>query len=129
MHFKVFAMEEAFTTGLAINQYIQNNTGSIDTLLAGMGQMWNTTEMKEILEWMRAYNSPVDANNKLKFYGFDVFDMHAVDSINSYFKTYAPHEFEKVKNYLTDFYTASDSVFSSIVQCRVCRLKAGLELQ
>jgi erythromycin esterase len=73
--------------------------------------MWNTTEMKETLKWMRAYNSSVDAANKLKFYGFDVFDMHAVDSITSYFKTNAPNEFERVKNYLTDFYTASDSVF------------------
>lgn len=111
MHFKVFTMEEAFTTGLAINQYIQNNKGNIDTLLNAMGQMWNTAEMKETLEWMRAYNSTVDADNKLKFYGFDVLDMHATDSIINYFRTYAPTEFEKVKNYLSDFYTASDSMF------------------
>jgi erythromycin esterase-like protein len=62
---------------------------------------------------MREYNLTATANDKIKFYGFDVLDMHATDSVIRYFSMYAPGESEKVKSYLSDFYTASDSVFLS----------------
>lgn len=75
MGFTLFGIEASMPDCIAINEYVLTGQGNVRSAVAGQGfWTWNTDEVVEMVEWMRAYNAdPANAGKpKLKFYGYDM---------------------------------------------------------
>jgi erythromycin esterase len=72
--FTAFALEGAWSTGLALNRYVVDGTGDpreiMDREFQGSYEFWNTEEYLALIEWMRSYNQT--HARKLHFVGDDV---------------------------------------------------------
>lgn len=82
MGFTHFTIEATMPEARAMDRYVTHGVGDPSRLLAGLYfWTWNTDEVLELVQWMRAYNVRVGAP-RLRFYGFDMqFPGWAVDSI------------------------------------------------
>lgn len=70
--YRVFTIEATYGGTLKVNDYVLYGKGDVLSAMRGMGYWtWDTEEVKELIEWMRAYNTGKPENEKLKFYGFD----------------------------------------------------------
>ncbi|WP_373497224.1 erythromycin esterase family protein [Aquiflexum sp.] len=73
MGFTGFAMEASYSACKPINDYVLFGKGDIYEVLTGQGYVpWDTEEMIEMIEWMRAYNENVVEERMVKFYGVDL---------------------------------------------------------
>ena len=86
MGFTVFAIEAALPEADAVNDYVLHGTGDAATALAGMHfWTWNTQEVLDMIEWMRAYNLRRGDRPPVQFRGFDVqFSHGAIGRIGAY---------------------------------------------
>lgn len=86
MGFTVFAIEAALPEADAVNDYVLHGTGNPAQALAGMYfWTWNTQEVLDMIEWMRAYNLRRGSRPPVQFRGFDVqYSRGAIDRINAY---------------------------------------------
>jgi erythromycin esterase len=72
MGFNIFALECPFGEALDVNRYVLEGIGDPEKAIAGIYYCtWDTKEVLALLEWMRAYNSDPQNEQKVKFYGFD----------------------------------------------------------
>ncbi|WP_052732357.1 erythromycin esterase family protein [Hymenobacter terrenus] len=69
--FTVFGMEAPFTEGVKLNEYIRNGTGDPVAIIHTMYWCWETEEVLDLVQWMRAYNLDSKHQHKLSFLGFD----------------------------------------------------------
>ena len=70
--YRIFTIEATYGGTLKVNDYVLYGKGDVLSAMRGMGYWtWDTEEVKELIEWMRAYNTGKPENEKLKFYGFD----------------------------------------------------------
>jgi erythromycin esterase len=73
MSFNAFALEASFSACQPINDYILYGKGDRTTVLTGQWYVvWDTEEMSDLLDWLRAYNQTVPDEKKVKFYGVDI---------------------------------------------------------
>lgn len=74
MNFKTFALEASLPYSNKINDYILNGNGNLDELMSNMPGwfLWDTQEIKNILNWLYEYNKGQDIKNKVNFYGIDI---------------------------------------------------------
>ncbi|MBD0376095.1 MAG: erythromycin esterase family protein [Flavisolibacter sp.] len=73
MGFTSFYIEASMTRCRYINGYVLHGQGHLDTATAMQGFVpWRVEEFKNMLEWMRQYNTSVSEDKKLKFYGYDL---------------------------------------------------------
>jgi erythromycin esterase len=73
MGFTVFAIEANYPEALKVDNYVLHGEGDAADALAGMHfWTWNTEEVLDLIEWMRAYNADPNHEKKLRFYGFDM---------------------------------------------------------
>jgi erythromycin esterase len=75
--FSAFVMESGLPEGLAVNEWVLGGPGDLEHLLHhGITyHMGKCAEMREQLQWMRAYNAAHD--HQVRFYGMDVPDSSA----------------------------------------------------
>lgn len=72
-HVRSFALEADCGGCEEVNQYIQGGDGTTKEIVKKLGfQIYQTEEMMQLIEYMRAYNQNADENNQLRFYGFDM---------------------------------------------------------
>ena len=72
-HVRSFALEADCGGCEEVNQYIQGGDGTAKEIVKKLGfQIYQTEEMMQLIEYMRAYNQNADENNQLRFYGFDM---------------------------------------------------------
>jgi len=70
--YRIFTIEATYGGTLKVNDYILYGKGDVLSAMRGMGYWtWDTEEVRDLIEWMRTYNSGKPENEKLKFYGFD----------------------------------------------------------
>ena len=74
MGFTVFAMGTPWRDGLAVDRYVTTGQGSARAALAGLLPIWDTREVLDLIEWMRAYNLTRGARPMLRFVGIDMQD-------------------------------------------------------
>jgi len=74
MNFTTFVLEASFPYSNKINDYILNGNGNIDELMSNMPGwfLWDNQEMKNVLNWIREFNSKQKDENKVTFYGIDI---------------------------------------------------------
>jgi erythromycin esterase len=75
--FTMVVMEANFAEALAVNDYVLHGIGTAADALTGLRWWpWDTEEVLDLIEWMRAWN---DGHvRKIKFYGYDIADPPAV---------------------------------------------------
>ena len=73
MGFRAFAIESPWTNADRVSAYVQSCEGSPEEALKGLFGIWQSTEMRDLVQWMcewnRAHPKPKD---RLQFYGFDI---------------------------------------------------------
>ncbi|CAN5251552.1 hypothetical protein BH23BAC1_BH23BAC1_16180 [soil metagenome] len=73
MGYSGFAIEASYAACQPINNYILYGKGEIENVLTGQGYVvWDTQELAEMVDWLRAYNKTVSEEKKVKFYGLDL---------------------------------------------------------
>jgi erythromycin esterase len=71
MGFTVFAIEANMPEAREVNRYVLTGEGDPKKALAGLYfWTWNTSEVLEMIKWMRRYN--LSGKGKIEFYGFDM---------------------------------------------------------
>ena len=70
--YRIFTIEATYGGTLKVNDYVLYGKGNVLDAMRGMGYWtWDTEEVKDLIEWMKTYNTGKPENEKLKFYGFD----------------------------------------------------------
>ena len=73
MGFTSFYIEASMSRCRYINEYVLYGNGNPDTATAIQGfWTWRTDEVRDMIGWMRQYNSTVPAEKKVKFFGYDL---------------------------------------------------------
>jgi erythromycin esterase len=71
--FTAFVIEAPYSDTRPINNYVLHGEGDRATVLTGQWWVvWDTEEVSEMLDWMRAHNQTVPAEKKVRFHGVDV---------------------------------------------------------
>jgi erythromycin esterase len=59
--FTTFSLETGWSGGVRLNEYVRHGTGDLDQIMEeefqGSYLFWHTTEYRDLIEWMRDYNS------------------------------------------------------------------------
>lgn len=90
MGFNTFAMEGDWDAGTQINDYIMTGKGNArDVLQLFRFWTWNTQEVLDLIEWMRAYDADPSHVQKVHFAGFDCqnVETQGFDRVIAYVKT------------------------------------------
>ena len=73
MNFRVFAIEASYSGCQNINDYVSGKTDDGAKALYSQGfGIWNTEEVRAMIDWMREYNKSVTADKRVKFVGIDI---------------------------------------------------------
>ncbi len=124
--FQAIAFEANFGRSVIVNRYIHGQTTNLSTAAQAAKSMyfwtWSTDEVRELLQWMKDYNTGKPASQQLSFYGFDC--QYADDEfplIREFFYKVEPGLVSKVDTTanlytLTTKSTATDSVRAQYTQ-------------
>jgi len=72
--FTAIALESGLLEGRVVDDYVQGGKHDLKVVLA-RGLSWqfgSLPQNRELVEWLRAYNTNAHATRKVRFYGFDV---------------------------------------------------------
>lgn len=90
--FRVFAIEASYSACENINDYVMGRSDDgAKALDSQVFWVWNTNEVREMIDWMRTYNARATAEQKVKFVGFDVpYNQTGQSRLVEYLKRVAP---------------------------------------
>lgn len=78
LNIKVFGIEASYSGCLYLNDYVLYGTGQLDSVIRRLEQWsWQTEEVKQLVDWMRAFNRNKADDEKISFYGFDMQSFNA----------------------------------------------------
>ncbi len=82
--FDLFAVEANQLAVERINRYVQGGPGTAPDVMRAMFRVWNTEEMRSLVEWLRAHNAE-HPERPVRFIGYDMQD-HAtpVDTLSAF---------------------------------------------
>jgi erythromycin esterase len=97
MGFRSLLLEEDWTKGLEINDYLLHGTGDPRRLLTDAGPPWRTEEILDLLVWIRARNQSHPAD-PVRFAGADIVAVRAsaYDAVTAYVARVAPDHLEQL---------------------------------
>jgi erythromycin esterase len=109
--FSFIAVEGDWASIYRLNKYVLNLPGagpSARRVLQGFDRwpewMWANTEIEELAEWLREYNSDLPDGEKVGFYGMDVYGQwEAMDDLIEYAGKYLPGHFAEINRNLQCF--------------------------
>jgi erythromycin esterase len=102
MGFRFFVLEASYDKCLKINDYVLYGLGRRDEALKNQGYwVWDTREVAEMIDWMRAYNEQAAPHEKVQFLGMD---MQRIDGAYGRIEEYLRKiHFEKIPQALSLF--------------------------
>lgn len=103
MGYTAFSLEASYPACLAINDYVMYGKGDPAKALAGQGfNQFDTEEVLEMVQWMRAYNRALPENRRIKFLGYDmqVQFQSAIEAVTQYVGQVAPQHLPQVERAL-----------------------------
>ncbi len=84
MDARVFAIEANQLAVEPINRYVREGVGEVGQVMRGMFAVWNTEEMKAMIQWMRAHNA-THPSAMVSFVGYDMQDPSLpIDSVRAF---------------------------------------------
>src|SRR5688500_13062576 len=92
MGFTVLAIEASAPDAAVVNDYVLHGKGDAETAVAGLDfWAWRTSEVVEVIRWMRAWNEDARHTTKLRIHGFDMQNPSAsVDALRKYLRRVDP---------------------------------------
>lgn len=92
--FNVFALEIGQVEARAINDYVLDGKGDARSALGRASMwVWETEEILELIEWMRAWNTEPSHTPKLRFVGFDMQSSFAAfEAVQRFLELLAPED-------------------------------------
>ncbi|MCC6676782.1 MAG: erythromycin esterase family protein [Phycisphaerales bacterium] len=76
MGFSIFSIEANMPEAYALNGYVMGGEGEVEKLIGGMYfWTWNTEDVRDMVEWMRAWNAEqkkAGSGRRVQFTGFDM---------------------------------------------------------
>lgn len=109
--FSFVAVEGDWASIYRLNKYVKHKKGAPSSALEAMQQfsrwpewMWGNTIVAELIDWMHAYNADRDAEERVGFYGMDVYGQwEAMDDLLAYAEVYMPEHYETILKKTTCF--------------------------
>jgi erythromycin esterase len=92
--FTTFSLETGWSGGVRLNEYMRHGTGDLDQIMKeefqGSYRFWHTAEYRDLIEWMRDYNSR--HATQVQFMGNDVgyAGPELFDRVTSYVRAHHP---------------------------------------
>ncbi len=72
MGFTVFFIEDNWQDCIPVNDFVLRGIGDLDSVAMKLGtSVWHVEEIKNLIKWIRFYNSTVPEGKKVKFMGMD----------------------------------------------------------
>src|SRR5690349_21656756 len=104
-NFNFLAVEGDWPDAYCLNRYIKNYTSSGENALDILKTfdrwptwMWANWEVAALAEWLKTYNSSLSKENKIGFYGLDVYSLwDSLESIRKYLMKTDPEALEKAE--------------------------------
>lgn len=127
---KVFGFEADFAESIFLNNYITRGEGNLTELMRDKMHFWTwkTGEVRQLLEWMREYNTGKAAEDQIHYYGFDCqFTTYQPDMILEYLQRTLPALLETASPILEEIKTISYSDYGSMSEETYNGLKTQLE--
>ncbi|MGW8265684.1 MAG: erythromycin esterase family protein [Longimicrobiales bacterium] len=92
MDFDLFAIEATWPEANRLNEYVHTGNGDPAVLLSGLYfWTWNTQEVLDMIQWMRAHNQNPGGAPTVSFLGFDMqFPGMAIDNVIEYLASVDP---------------------------------------
>ncbi|NIM17106.1 MAG: hypothetical protein GTO45_34320 [Candidatus Aminicenantes bacterium] len=93
LNHKAFGFEADFAECLYLNNYVNRGEGDLVELMKTKMHFWTwrTEEVKELLEWMKNYNTGKSDEEKIHYLGFDCqFTTYQPDLIQTYLQPLLP---------------------------------------
>lgn len=92
MGYRVFALEGSYSALQTINDHVMGRMDDGTKALDGQGfAVWNTEEVRAMLDWARAYNAGGTPDKRVTFIGFDMQgNKHGKERLLAYLKRTAP---------------------------------------
>ena len=81
---RAFALEADYGDGVLVNQYIhsEGSCNSAEEAVANLSfRIYQTDQMAELVSWMKQYNDTAAEEDQLSFYGFDIQNPEANNSL------------------------------------------------
>jgi erythromycin esterase-like protein len=96
-NFTAVAVEADWADAYRVNRYVSRMSTDANAI-AALGDfhrfptwMWRNREMVEFVEWMHLHNSALDQQQRVRFYGLDLYGMHAsMDAVIAYLENVDP---------------------------------------
>ncbi len=119
--FRLFAIEDQQLGMERVNTYVQGGPSSVEEVMGEMFGVWYTTEVRDLIEWMRAYNAE-HPDDPVEFIGFDMQNPSLpIDSLYAFTHRFDPPLYPTLAHLLDDYreawrrtpypqYTVADSV-------------------
>lgn len=100
--FTVFAIEANQLSTERINAYVHGAPDTVERTMGGLFGVWYKQEVKDLIEWMRAYNAR-KPDAPLSFVGFDMQDpQQSMDSVVAYLRRHDPAAADRVQALYAD---------------------------
>ena len=109
--FSFIAVEGDWASIYMLNKYVKSLPGAASSaraVLRGFDRwpewMWANTVIEELAEWLRDHNKELPHNEKVGFYGMDVYGQwDAMDDLIEYAREYMPEHFSRINQNLQCF--------------------------
>jgi erythromycin esterase len=71
--YRTVAFESGYGSCLFVNDYVRDGKGELDTMVKKL-EFWNyqNQDVRDLLKWIRSYNTNKKEEEKISFYGFDM---------------------------------------------------------
>jgi erythromycin esterase len=104
--FSFIAVEGDWTAAYEVNKYIKNLPGAAEDARSAVSAftrwpqwMWSNEEVVSLIEWLRKYNLTKMQDDRVGFYGIDIYAMwESIDEVISFFEVYYPEHHSAVRN-------------------------------
>lgn len=114
-NFRVLAIEANQIAAERINRYVMYGEGTSREVIRSMFKVWNTEEVLELLEWLRAWNV-VHPDQPVRFAGFDMQDhKRPVDSLRAFLQRTDPKLVRRVDSLVGEYQSQASSATPHIV--------------
>ncbi|MEZ3164681.1 erythromycin esterase family protein [Halorubrum sp. RMP-47] len=95
---RLVALEANFPETLAVNEYIVHGEGDPEAALDGIYfWTWNVEAVRDLIEWLRAFNAERPPDDRVRFHGVDVqYTTGAVDRLRDFLREADPALLDRV---------------------------------
>lgn len=95
---RAIAFEMDWTLALAVNDYVQGARDDLDTVLGTQERIWQTTEIRDMLTWLRHYNDTHTDDVAVAGVEYFATGLPAYDAVEDYVAANAPDRLPELRD-------------------------------